>query len=88
MVQLHIMINDTPYNLLQEPLPESINKLEIQYQNLMPGFQVPVPRDQTISWIHTAIARCTSEYVAFNNTLYKTLELLEQPVFKDRTWNS
>ena len=84
MVQLHIMINDTPCNLLQEPLPESINKLEIQYQNLMPGFQVPVPRDKTIACIHTAIARCTSEYVAFNNTLYKTLELLEQPVFKDR----
>ena len=88
MVQLHIIINDTPYNLLQTPLPETINKLEIQYQNLMPGFQAPVPRDKTIEWMHTAIVRCTSEYVAFNNTLYKTLELLEQPVFKDRTWNS
>ncbi len=84
MVQLLITINDTPYNLLQEPLPDTISKLEIQYQNLMPGFQVPVPRGQTIEWMHTAIARCTSEYVAFNNTLYKTLELLEQPVFKDR----
>ena len=84
MVLLLIMINDTSYNLLQEPLPEAINKLELQYQNLMPGVQVPVPRDKTIEWIHTAIARCTSEYVVFNNTLYKTLELLEQPVFKDR----
>ena len=50
----------------------------------MPRFQVPVPQEQTIKWLHTAIARCTSEYVAFNNTLYKTLELLEQPVFTDR----
>ena len=87
MVQLHIMINDTPYNLLQEPLPDTISKLEIRYQGF-PGLQVPVPHEQTLSWMHTAIARCTSEYVAFNNTLYKTLELLEQPVFKDRTWNS
>ena len=84
MVHLVIMINDTQYNLMQEPLPDIINKLEIQYQNLMPGFQVPVPREQTVKWLHTAIARCTSEYVAFNNTLYKTLELLEQPVFTDR----
>ena len=83
MVQLHIMINDTPYNLLQEPLPDTISKLEIQYQQF-PGLQVPVPHEQTLSWLHTAIARCTSEYVAFNNTLYNTLELLEQPVFKDR----
>ena len=83
MVQLLIMINDTPYNLLQEPLPDTISKLEIQYQQF-PGFQVPLPHEQTLSWLHTAIARCTSEYVAFNNTLYRTLELLEQPVFKDR----
>ena len=83
MVQLEIMIDDTPYNLLQEPLPDTISTLEIQYQQF-PGLQVPVPRDKTIEWMHTAIARCTSEYVAFNNTLYKTLELLEQPVFKDR----
>jgi len=84
MVQLHIMINDTEYKLLQTPLPDTITKLEIQYQQLIPGFQVPVPHEQTIAWLHTAIARCTSEYVAFNNTLYKTLELLERPVFKDR----